>query len=447
MAELFRDGFSGTNGDDLGGRTPDTTGTTWTLAGGVAGGAEINASNQLRSVTTTTQGSGFLTDDLGSTDHYVECRFLRLDTTLSYVAVRMTNNGTFAAAMRFLAGPNMSVWSSAGFTRTQIIDLGAVSSPSASDVWRLEVNGTAGQVYRNGVAFGSSFSVASSARQTAGVVARSAAYDPWIDDLAAGDLTGGSTSDGVGASNGAATVTGVGAAQATASGSSDGNASAAGVGASRGAAAGSAPGSSSANADGRSFAAATGTANGAAVVSAVGQAVSGGVEAGDGNAAGTSAASAVGAATTAANGSAGGIATAGAVGAAVGTVAAVGAATGIATAAAVGVAIGAQPTDDGGAGDGALGEIWARLQPLRPKRKKKRDARGIPPEWQEPAPPVPPEFKAPPPPPVPTDWLRGAGALRDMAGPPVPIKWRKPSPDVPPEWVEDDEEIELLLLV
>lgn len=429
MAELFRDGFSGTDGDDLGGRTPDTTGTVWTLSGGInPNGAEINASNQLRGVTTTTQGTGFLTDDLGTTDHYVECRFLRLDSTLAYVAVRMTSNATFAAAMRFLSGPNMSVWSSSSFTRTQIVDLGAVSSPSTSDVWRLEVNGTSGQVYRNGVAFGSSFSVASSTRQTAGVVARSAAYDPWLDDLAAGDLTGGgSTESGAGASDGVATVSGVGASTAAGAGGADALSTGSGVGA--------------------GIAAAAGASDGVATASAVGEAVSGSVAGGAGSAVGSATVAAVGASTVATAGAAAGASTADAVGAAVGVIAASALAAGSATASAIGVALGAVLPDDGGAGDGAMGEAWARLQPLRPKRKKKRDARGIPPEWQEPTPPVPPEFKAPEPPPVPLDWLRGAGALRDMAGRPAPIEWRKPSPAVPPAWAEDDEDIELLLLV
>lgn len=97
--------------------------------------------------------------------------------------------------------------------------------------------------------------------------------------------------------------------------------------------------------------------------------------------------------------------------------------------------------DDGGAGDGALGEEMARRYPLRPKKQAPLfDARGIPREWQAPGPPpIPPEWKAP------TQRLDvPTGTLRDLA----PLRAvRVPKPPAPPQWLADDEdELELLLL-
>jgi hypothetical protein len=385
---VFTDDFSGTNGDDLGGRTA-SGGGTWTLSGGTASGAEINASNQLKGNDTSAGGSGFQSADVGTADMYVQGLILQSTYSGFPLVVGLQDNANFCAGLRL--APGIQLWQRNSSTLTQLGATVSIGTYNAADVWKVERVGTTLTVYRNGSSVMVRTAAVHTTVQTPGVVVRSAAVDPILDDFES-DAVGGSGA-AVGTFAGVASFAATGASEAASAGSTAGVASFAAVGASAAEAA-------------FSF---TGAASFAAVGDSTG---SGG---GVGTFAGTASFAGVGASAAAA----------------AGTFA------GIASFAAVGASEGGEPaadTDDGGAGDGTFGEMWARTRPLRPK------SRGIPREWTKPEPvaAVPQEWKAP------TPKLERAATLSDLA---AVGQMRPPPPRVPAEWQDDEEdEIEMLLL-
>lgn len=183
---IFADDFTGSSGDDLSGRTSTPSGSTsgvWTLIGtGIANGAEINASNQLKSVDTNTNGSAFAAPDTGSADHWCEANIRSLSHSGFPLVCRMQDRNNFAVGFRIAVSAQL--WQRSGPTGS-LSQLGvsvAIPSPNANDVWRLEVTGTTADVYRNGVLFMSRTVSILSTLTTCGMVARSAVYDPWIED-------------------------------------------------------------------------------------------------------------------------------------------------------------------------------------------------------------------------------------------------------------------------
>ena len=203
MAELFSDDFTGPAGETLGARPG------WTYVAGSGGAIEINDANQLRSNNTLSAGIGYITPDLGTPDHWVRFRFLT-NNCLPFVCVRFLSNQTFGAGVR-MGADNLVVWQRNAGTYTQLANLGAVPSFDTADEWTLTVTGSTGQMLRNGVAFGSTFTLLIQATRTyAGVVGRTTAVDPWIDDFKAGDHSGGESITGEG--TGAFEIAGAGAA-------------------------------------------------------------------------------------------------------------------------------------------------------------------------------------------------------------------------------------------
>jgi hypothetical protein len=175
----FSDNFTGTTGQALEGRTG------WTLLSGTAASALLSATNSLRANNANAIGAAYLSPDLGSANHYVEAKFLAA-TTGPGLCLRMTDVNNLLM-LRRNAG-NLEFLTRVGGTLTIV---GTYTPPglSLTDVIRFEVNGSSVAVRQNGTLLTVTGSqsvgaVPSSTRQ--GLVVRSAAVNPWIDDYAAG---------------------------------------------------------------------------------------------------------------------------------------------------------------------------------------------------------------------------------------------------------------------
>ena len=188
MAVLFSDEFTGPAGQTLGTRSG------WTFVGGSGGAVEVNGANQLRNTNTLAAGIAYTTPDLGTPDHWVKWRFLT-DNCLPFVCIRLLNNQTWGAGARMDAG-SLVVWQRNAGTYTLLGNLGPVPGFNTADEWELRPSGNSGQIFRNGVAFGTPFAINIQPTRTfAGLFGRTASVDPWIDDVSAGDLSGGSPGD------------------------------------------------------------------------------------------------------------------------------------------------------------------------------------------------------------------------------------------------------------
>jgi hypothetical protein len=185
---VFQDDFTGSNGDDLAGRSGTPGSGTWTQAGGTAGGAEINASNALKGVDTSAAGSGFTAPDTGSADHYAQGSIKNSSHSSFPLVIGLLNNANFRAGLRL--APNIQVWQRDTSTLTQLGGNLGIGTFSASDVWKNEGVGTTVTIYRNGVSVMTRTAAVHLTETHAGVVARSAAYDPWLDDFESGPVGG-----------------------------------------------------------------------------------------------------------------------------------------------------------------------------------------------------------------------------------------------------------------
>jgi hypothetical protein len=168
----------------------------------------------------------------------------------------------------------------------------------------------------------------------------------WYSGAPEAQTQAGGTSDGVGLSDGVATVTGVGSSVAASVGASDGAATVTGVGASTTAAVGASDGVATVTGAGSSIAAAVGTSTGTSTAEGVGD-TAGGTQ-GAGASDGTSTATGVGSSVAAAVGLSDGAATVTGVGAAIGS--GVGASDGAASTAGVGASTGAGAGSSAGTG-------------------------------------------------------------------------------------------------
>lgn len=175
----FSDAFTGTSGQAL----EDRTG--WSLVSGTAASASISASNSLRANNTTTTGAAYWSPDLGSANHFAEAKFLSA-TTGPGLCLRLSDANNHLMLRR--NGANLEYLTRVGGTYTIVGTYSGVS-PTSTDVIRFEVNGSSVAAYKNGVKLTVTGSeavgaVPSSTRQ--GIVSRSAAVNPWIDDYNTG---------------------------------------------------------------------------------------------------------------------------------------------------------------------------------------------------------------------------------------------------------------------
>ncbi|MCC6530921.1 MAG: hypothetical protein IT531_00090 [Burkholderiales bacterium] len=170
----FTDDFTGTSGQDLEARTG------WTLVSGSAGAAEINASNQLKTVGVGNAGHAYNASDCGTADHYAQCVYRGGLSGPWVPAVRVVDNQNFvgvrAEAAQFSAQKRVANTFSAIGTYA--------ATPASGDVLKCEMSGTSFAFYLNGVSriTGTVSDAVFSGVTKCGLVCRSAAADPCIDD-------------------------------------------------------------------------------------------------------------------------------------------------------------------------------------------------------------------------------------------------------------------------
>lgn len=186
----FTDDFTGTNGENLGDRTG------WTLANGTAFAAEVNATNQLKA---SANEAGFTAQDTSNANHYAQAvmRYTQTGgpgTTRHFpLAVRVTDSNNFGAAYRSQNG-NEEVYSRSSGTFALLSS--ASSVVTSGDTIKLEANGTGAssiKVYRNGAELTglTTTSAINTTVTTPGMVPRSDAADPWIDDWESDEVSAG----------------------------------------------------------------------------------------------------------------------------------------------------------------------------------------------------------------------------------------------------------------
>jgi hypothetical protein len=133
------------------------------------------------------RGAAYASPDCGFADHYVQAKVAQIPTYYNGIlACRLTNPSN-------LIGVEFKNDRIALYERTdgEFKELGFVTNPPlAGDIIRLEVRGINATVKKNGVTIiGPKATAGTNATWTwSGVVARSLAVDPWIDDYEAGPL-------------------------------------------------------------------------------------------------------------------------------------------------------------------------------------------------------------------------------------------------------------------
>lgn len=139
--KMFRDAFTGTNGQNL----QDRPG--WVQLDGTAG-AMIITGNALAGTLADTAGASYASPDLGSANHYVECRFLA--DLSQFVLTRLTNRSNWFGFRRSVSG-TIEVYSRVGGTLSLV---GTHGSVTATDVMRLSDTGSTYTVTKNGAVVG-----------------------------------------------------------------------------------------------------------------------------------------------------------------------------------------------------------------------------------------------------------------------------------------------------
>jgi hypothetical protein len=182
---VFIDNFAGALNDPIEGRSG------WTRNGGIAGGAAINASNAAKAVDTA--GTGYFAPDTGSPDHYCSAKVQAANFSAMALCIGMQDRNNIAACLRFV--PGVEIRSRTSGTFSAPVSFGTIpGGHNPADVWTLQRDNGVGQLFRNGVQFGTDFDASLFPTETkVGFVARTAVYDPFLDDWQSDALTGSGT--------------------------------------------------------------------------------------------------------------------------------------------------------------------------------------------------------------------------------------------------------------
>lgn len=178
----FTDAFTGTNGDDLEGRTG------WTRVDGAAGAAEVNASNQLKFSSTTE--TAYTAPATGTGDHYAQADFLDFSHSFFPVCIRVTDKDNFIG-LRLFGASEKQIYKRVSGTFTLLYSSAGVPA----GVYKLEGSGSSINLFRNGVDAGNPVATdsAHSSVTTPGLVCRSGTADPVIDDWESTSAAAGGT--------------------------------------------------------------------------------------------------------------------------------------------------------------------------------------------------------------------------------------------------------------
>jgi hypothetical protein len=177
-------------------------GWAWTHDAAISGGAAIDG-NQLRCNTSASGGTAYLTPDGASLNQYVQFKVVNNDNGMGlgpYAALRYVDINNFIGirygAVSSVAG-HIDVRVRVGGTFTILYLSASGTEAPLGAILRLEVDGTgvsgdAWRVYSDGVLKGSGTIGAALNATRQGLVPRSLATNPWLDDFEAGVLSAGS---------------------------------------------------------------------------------------------------------------------------------------------------------------------------------------------------------------------------------------------------------------
>lgn len=164
------------------------TSANWTRVGGTAAALEVN-SNRLR-CTTSGADTAYKAPSTGTVDHYAQMKLLDVGSYgggASFLACRITDDNNFLGVR--WTGSTWSVFKRVAGAFTSIGSF-ATPVPVVNDIVRLQCSGTNFELFRNGVSVGTGAIGAPTLTSTqAGVIARSAIQDPYLEDFETGTLT------------------------------------------------------------------------------------------------------------------------------------------------------------------------------------------------------------------------------------------------------------------
>ena len=184
MPEVFADDFTGTEGDDINGRSTTTGGGTWTRVGGNSTALTINASNQLKRVSQI--AIAYL--DVSDADHYAEAAVFSRNTYS--VVVRMGSASPLNTWVAYLGANSRQLRTNKNGTLAIVLTASGAGSLSGA-VIRIEANGDNFEMFEDGVSLGTWTDTSSYFTSNTWVGTRasgSATSDPFIDDFACGTL-------------------------------------------------------------------------------------------------------------------------------------------------------------------------------------------------------------------------------------------------------------------
>jgi hypothetical protein len=176
----FTDDFTGAENTNLGSRSG------WTLIDGVATSAQINATNELKG---SADQSSFKCTDQGSANHYTQAVWRTTNTSAaSFVVVRLTNSNGFIGVRN-----NSNTWQLYKRVSGTFTSLGSyASAPSGSNVVYIEGNSNSITVKVDGTTrIGPITETFNNTVTVQGLVPRSLALNPWLDNFEAGMLGAG----------------------------------------------------------------------------------------------------------------------------------------------------------------------------------------------------------------------------------------------------------------
>jgi hypothetical protein len=180
---VFTDAFTGSNNDALEGRSG------WTRDGGAAGAAAVNASNQLKGASAT--DTGYYAPDTASADHYCQGSIKNNAHSSFPLICRYQDRQNWGAGLRIQSVSSVRLYTRVAGAFTELANYGTPSGGfNAADVWRLEVSGSTATIYRNGSVFNTQAISNFPTATKVGLNARTATYDPWLDDWESDALAG-----------------------------------------------------------------------------------------------------------------------------------------------------------------------------------------------------------------------------------------------------------------
>lgn len=180
----LRQGFYGFADDFNRQNEPLEATADWTRVGGIAGGATVST-NRVAAVDTNTIGTAYLAPDTFSSDHFAQAAWLTSTAPGPFICCRITDGNNYVGARYGSVGTQFELFKRVAGAFTILGSF--VQALVPGDVIRLECDGDTARVLINGIQRIAPQSLAGSHAGVtrAGLVARSVAINPWLDNFEA----------------------------------------------------------------------------------------------------------------------------------------------------------------------------------------------------------------------------------------------------------------------